>query len=84
MFNELDVITLIEDVSEGKDEAKAGAIGTIVHTYRNHDAFMVEFTYGDVYRSDLIHVFPHQARLTTKEDLEREERERNMAEDASG
>ena len=56
MFSELDVITLTEDVSEGKHEAKAGAIGTIVHTYQNHDAFMVEFTYGHVYRSDLIHV----------------------------
>ena len=83
MFNELDVITLTEDVSEGKREAKAGAIGTIVYTYQNHDAFMVEFTYGDAYISDLIHVLPHQARLTTEKDLEHEKREWNIAEDAS-
>ena len=78
MFKEIDVIVLLEDVSEGEAEAKAGAMGTVVHTYDWTDNFMVEFTYGDVYRCDLIHVKPHQARLATEEDIriERERRER--------
>ena len=74
MFNEHDVVTLLEDVSEGEYEAKAGAIGTIVDMYP--DAFLVEFSYGDVCRGDLIIVRPHQARLPTKEDFRREWRER--------
>ena len=74
MFNEHDVITLLEDVSEGDDEAKAGAIGTIVDMYP--DAFLVEFSYGDVHRGDLITVRPHQARVPTEEDFQREWRER--------
>ena len=82
MFNEHDVITLLEDVSEGEYEAKAGAIGTIVDMYP--DAFLVEFTYGDVYRGDLITVRPHQARLSRQEDFRREWRERVKRAQAEG
>ena len=38
MFNEHNVITLLEDVAEDEYEAKAGAIGTIVSMYP--DAFL--------------------------------------------
>lgn len=82
MFNEHDVITLLEDVSEGDDEAKAGAIGTIVDMYP--DAFLVEFTYGDVHRGDLVTVRPHQARVPTEEDFRREWRERVKRAQAEG
>lgn len=82
MFNEHDMITLLEDVSEGEYEAKAGAIGTIVDMYL--DAFLVEFTYGDVYRGDLITVRPHQARLPREEDFRREWRERVKRAQAEG
>ena len=82
MFNEHEVITLLEDVSEGEYEAKAGAIGTIVDMYP--DAFLVEFSYGDVYRGDLITVRPHQARLPTEEDFQREWRERVKRGQAEG
>ncbi len=75
MFKERDVITLTTGVSDGETEAKAGAIGTIVHTYDNHEAFMVEFNYGDIHRCDLLNVLPSQARLATDEDFERERRE---------
>ena len=74
MFKEFDEIVLTEDVSSSEAEAKAGAIGIIVDMYP--DAFLVEFNYGDIYRCDLITVWPHQARLATEEDFEREKRER--------
>ena len=43
MFKEFEVVTLLEDVSQGGNAAKAGEIGTIVHIYPEVDAFTVEF-----------------------------------------
>ena len=84
MFKEIDVIVLIEDVSEHEYEAKAGAMGTVVHTYDWTDDFMVEFTYGDPCRGDLIHVQPHQARLATDADIAIEIERRRQARQAQG
>ena len=82
MFKEHDAVTLLEDVSEGEYEAKAGAMGTIVDMYP--DAFLVEFSYGDVYRGDLITVRPNQARFPIEEDFRREWRERVERAQAEG
>ena len=84
MFKEIDVIVLLEDVSEHEYEAKAGAMGTVVHTYDWTDDFMVEFTYGDPCRGDLIHVQPHQARLATDADIAIERERRRQARQAQG
>lgn len=75
MFKEYDVVTLLEDVSQGDCAAKAGEIGTIVHMYPGIDAFTVEFNHGVVYECDLLDLRRHQVRLATKEDFKREKRE---------
>ena len=74
MFKEHDEIVVTEDVSGVDAKAKAGAIGVIVDMYP--DAFLVEFDYGDIRRCDLITILPHQARLATEEDFQREKNER--------
>lgn len=75
MFKEHDVVTLLEDVSQGGETAKAGEVGTIVHMYPGIDVFTVEFNHGVVYECDLLNLRRNQVRLATKEDFEREKRE---------
>lgn len=75
MFKEFEVVTLLEDVTQGGEAAKAGEVGTIVHMYPGIDVFMVEFNHGVVYECDLLNLKPHQVRHATKEDFEREKRE---------
>ena len=75
MFKEHDVVTLLEDVSQGGDAAKAGEIGTIVHMYPGIDVFTVEFNHGVVYECDLLDLRRNQVRLATTDDFKREKRE---------
>ena len=75
MFKEHEVVTLLEDVSQGDNAAKAGEVGTIVHMYQGIDVFMVEFNHGVVYEGDLLNLRRNQVRHATKEDFEREKRE---------
>ena len=56
MFKEHEVVTLLEDVSQGDNAAKAGEVGTIVHMYPGIDVFMVEFNHGVVYEGDLLNL----------------------------
>ena len=75
MFKEHDVVTLLEDASQHGDAAKAGEVGTIVHSYQGIDVFTVEFNHGVVYECDLLDLRRNQIRHATKEDFEREKRE---------
>lgn len=75
MFKEHDVVTLLEDVSQGGEAAKAGEIGTIVHMYPGIDVFTVEFNHGVVYECDLLDLRRNQVRLATTDDFKREKRE---------
>lgn len=75
MFKEHDVVTLLEDVSQGGEAAKAGEIGTIVHMYPGTDVFTVEFNHGVVYECDLLDLRRNQVRLATTDDFKREKRE---------
>ncbi|MDE2686417.1 MAG: DUF4926 domain-containing protein [Chloroflexota bacterium] len=75
MFKEYDVVTLLEDVSQGDEAAKAGEIGTIVHMYPGIDAFTVEFNHGVLYECDLLDLRRNQVRHAITEDFEREKRE---------
>ena len=75
MFKEHEVVTLLEDVSQGDDAAKAGEVGTIVHVYPGIDVFVVEFNHGVVYEGDLLNLRRNQVRHATKEDFKREKRE---------
>lgn len=75
MFKEHDVVTLLEDVSQGGEAAKAGEIGTIVHMYPGIDVFTVEFNHGVVYECDLLDLRRNQVRLATIDDFKREKRE---------
>ena len=84
MFKEFEVVTLLEDVSQGSSAAKAGEIGTIVHIYPEVDALTVEFNHGVVYEGDLLDLLPHQVRYATEEDFEREERELEARAKAAG
>lgn len=56
MFKEYDVVTLLEDVSQGGETAKSGEVGTIVHMYPGIDVFTVEFNHGVVYECDLLNL----------------------------
>ena len=69
MFKELDCVVLTTDIE--KDGLKAGDAGTIVHMYPGGDAFVVEFTKGDVYTVILADMLPSQVRLETSEDIDR-------------
>lgn len=75
MFKEFEVVTLLEDVTQGGEAAKAGEVGTIVDMHPGTDVFMVEFNHGVVYECDLLNLKPHQVRYATKEDFKREKRE---------
>ena len=75
MFKEHDVVTLLEDVSQGGEAAKAGEIGTIVHLYPGIDVFTVEFNHGVVHECDLLDLRRNQVRLATIDDFKREKRE---------
>lgn len=84
MFKEFEVVTLLEDVSQGGNAAKAGEIGTIVHIYPEIDAFTVEFNHGVVYEGDILDLLPHQVRHAKEEDFEREKHELEAQARAAG
>ena len=63
-------ITLTEDVSEGERLFKAGRIGVVAEVYA--DSVLVNFDRTFKHDKDKIVVLPHQARLTSAEDFERE------------
>ena len=72
LFKEFESVTLLQDVAQGDESAKAGEIGTIVHMYPGIDVFMVEFNHGVVYECDLLNLRRDQVRPTIKDDFERE------------
>ena len=67
MLEEHDRIVLTEDVAD--PGLKAGDVGTIVHVYRDGEAFEVEFLTLDGHTAALATVPSSQVRLVTGADI---------------
>jgi hypothetical protein len=67
MFKEHDRLVLISDIPE--EGLKAGDVGTIVHIYRDGEAFEVEFLTLDGDTAAIATVPPSQARPVSNRDI---------------
>ena len=68
IFQVPDASPLLESDNQG-DGLRPGDVGTIVHSYPEKDAFIVEFVEPGGYTVALVDVLPSQIRPATDEDL---------------
>ena len=70
MFREHEQIILTSDISgDGKEELKAGDVGTIVHIHTGGQALVVEFMALDGGTAAIATVLPLQARPVSSGDI---------------
>ncbi|MDT5122440.1 MAG: hypothetical protein QOC96_1922 [Acidobacteriota bacterium] len=67
MIKEHDCIALTEDLPEG--ELKAGDIGTVVHVYKDGEAYEVEFLTLDGHTAAVLTLEAAQVRPVTRQDI---------------
>lgn len=79
MFRDCDLVALQADHTESG--LAGGTVGTIVRTFADGDAFLVEFTDADGYMRAVPRLTASEIRSATEDDLARHARRRQSAAD---